>query len=462
MPFLVDALPPVRDFAATRLTLSLEISSDWRVLAFAIGVSAATVLLFGLVPALTAARRDLHPLLKEARAGGGWRGRQVLVALQVALCTMLVVGAGLTIHTLRRLEGMNAGFERDRVVLFTVDPDMAQYKPEQAAELQRRLVEGARELSDVESAALSSRGLMRGTGFKMTVARTGERAGPAEFMNTSVNAVSPDYFATMRIAWLAGRNFTGREDPKATPKPVIVNHAFDRRFGAGRSVIGEKFGAVPVNAAPAKPMFEVIGIVGDTKYRSLREPFQPILYQLLSPEQGFIVHLRTRSAPESVITPMRKLLAAIDPRLSYIEVTTLASEVTASLWAERVAAFLATVFSAAAALTVAAGLYALVAFAVMQRRREIGIRVAVGALPGDIVWLMFARAGSLAVTGVAIGLACAWALAPRIAPLLYEARPRDATALIAAGAFAFSVTAIAALIPSLHAALHPASVLRQE
>jgi putative ABC transport system permease protein len=405
----------------------------------------------------------LHPLLKEARAGGGWRGRQALVAMQVALCTMLLVGAGLTILTLQRLQSINAGFESSHIVTFSVDTDMAKYKPEQAAELQRRLLEGARELPDVESAAISSRGLMRGTGLKMTVARSGESAGPEEFMNTSIHAVSPEYFATMRVAWLAGRNFTGREDPTATPKPVIVNETFMRRFGAGREVLGAKFGSVLMNGKPAKPSFEVIGIVRNTKYRSLREPFQPIIYKLPILGDSFIVHLRTRSSPESVIAPMRKMLAGLDPRLSDIEVTTLASEVAASLWAERVAAFLATVFSAAAAVIVAAGLYALVAFAVMQRRREIGIRMALGALPRNVVRLMFARAAWLAATGVTLGLVCSWAVAPQISSILYEVKPRDLTVLVISAALAFSITATAALIPSLRAArIHPASLLRQE
>lgn len=463
IPIVANALPPVRDLRATRLSLSLEVTPDLRVLGFAIAVSAATVLLFGLVPALIAARHDLHPLLKEARAGGGWRGRQVLVTMQVALCTVLLVGAGLTIRTLQRLEGTNAGFESSRVVTFSVDPDMAKYKPEQAAELQRRLLQGARELPDVESAAISSRGLMRGTGLKMTVARSGERAGPEEFMNTSIHAVSPEYFATMQVAWRGGRNFTGRKRPTASPKPVIVNETFVRRLGAGREVLGAKFGSVLVNGQPAKPLFDVIGIVGDTKYRSLREPFQPIIYQLPIPGESFIVHLRTRSAPESVIPPMRKMLAGLDPRLSYIEVTTLASEVATSLWAERVAAFLSTVFSAAAMVIVAAGLYALVAFAVAQRRREIGIRMALGALPRNVVRLMFARAAWLAAAGITLGLVCAWTVSPQISSILYEVKPRDLTVLAAAATLVFSVTVTAALFPSLRAArLHPASVLRQE
>ena len=463
IPLIVDALPPVRDLTATRLALALNIAPDWRVLGFSLAISAVAVLLFGLAPALMATRRDLHPLLKEARAGGGWRGRQALVVLQVALCTILLVGAGLTVLTLRRLDGMNAGFDRGRVVTFSVDPQMANYKPEQAVELQHRLLDAARALPDVESAAISLRGLMRGTGIKGTLARAGERAAPGEFLNSSFHGVSPEYFDTMRIRWIAGRNFTGREDFKQTPKPVIVNESFVRRFGAGQGVLGEKFGNVMVNSDPAKPLLEVIGVVGDTKYRSLREPFQPIVYQLLVSGQSFIIHLRTRAAPAAVIAPMRKLLAALDPRLSYIEITTLAEEVAASMWAERVAAFLATVLAIAAALIAAAGLYALLAFAIMQRRREIGIRMALGACPSDVVRLIFNRAALLAFGGIALGLAAAWNIAPRLAAILYEIDPRDGRALIAATAFVFTVSAGAALIPSFRASRTlPASVLRQQ
>ncbi len=463
IPFVVDALPPLRDLTATRLALTLNIAPDWRVLGFSLVISAVAVLLFGLAPALMTARGDLHPLLKEARAGSGWRGRQALVVLQVALCTILLVGAGLTILTMRRLDGMNAGFDRGRVVTFSVDPDMAKYKPEQAVDLQRRLLEAARALPDVESAAISLRGLMRGTGIKGTLARAGERAGPGEFLNSSIHGVSPEYFDTMRIRWIAGRNFTGREDFKQTPKPVVVNESFVRRFGAGRAVLGEKFGNVMVNRDAAKPLLEVIGVVGDTKYRSLREPFQPIVYQLLAPGQSFIVHLRTRAAPAAVIAPMRRLLVGLDPRLSYIEITTLAEEVAASIWAERVAAFLAAALALAAALIAAAGLYALLAFAVTQRRREIGIRMALGARPFDVIRLIFNRAALLALGGIVLGLAAAWNIAPRLAAILYEVDPRDGRALTAAAAFVFTVAAVAALIPSFRASrTHPASVLRQD
>ena len=462
LPFVSNALPPMRDFAAVRLPLSLEITPDWRVPGFAFGLSVVTVLLFGLIPALMAARRDLHPPLKESRAGGGWHGRQMPIVVQVALCTVLLAGAGLTIQTLERLTSMNAGFEASHVVTMSVDPDMAKYDAKQATDLKVRLLKSARELPEVESAAISSRGLMRGTGLKMTLARIGEAAGAGDFLNTSIHGVSPEYFSTMRIAWIGGHNFWGLEDPAQGPKPVIVNEAFVRRFAKGQDVIGLKFGSVSMNGELAKPKIVVIGVVGDTKYRSLREPFQPIVYQLPSAGDRFIVHLRTRSVPESVIAPMRKILAGLEPRLSYVEVSTLPDEVAASLWAERVTAVLATGFAAAAAVIVAAGLYALVAFSVTQRRTEIGIRMALGALPRKIAGIFFVRAACLSAAGISIGLLCTFAISPQISSILYAVNPRSWTVLLTSAIVVFFVSVAASLIPAIRAArLHPAIILRQ-
>jgi predicted permease len=465
LPLLVNALPPVRDLGATRLPLTLEISPDWRVLGFTLLISAAAVLLFGLFPALTAARQDIHPFLRQARAGGSWRGRLALVTFQVALCTILLVGAGLTILTLRHLRTMNPGFDQDRVISFTVDPEMARYDREQSAQLQRRLLKEARQLPDVDSASLTSRGLMRGTGIKTTIAPAGERARPGDFMNTSIHTVSPEYFATLRIPWMAGRNFQGNENPEAKPKPIIVNQAFVRRFSGGRDILGRTFGSANMNGEAAEGNFQVIGVVGDTKYRSLREPFLPIFY---SPANSigngtFSIQLRTRSAPEAIIPPMRRLLSSIEPRFTFVEVNTLAQEVRSSLWAEQVAALLAGGFSIAGALIVAAGLYGLVAFTLAQRRREIGIRMALGATPSGVVSQVVTRAAYLALAGISLGLAASAILTPRLAPLLYEVSPLNATALIVSAAAVFLCTGLAALLSALEATrVPPIDLLRQE
>jgi predicted permease len=465
LPLLVKALPPVRDFGATRLPLTLEISPDWRVLGFTLLLSALGVLLFGLLPAFTAARQDIHPFLRQARTGGGWRGRLALVTCQVALCTILLTGAGLTLLTLSHLRHLNPGFSQDRVISFTVDPDMARYTAAEAGRLQHRLQQQAAQLPDVQSASITSRGLMRGTGIKTTIAPAGERARPGDFMNTSIHTVSPEYFTTLQIPWVAGRNFEANVDPEAKPKPIIVNQAFVRRFSPGRDILGRTFGNANMNGAAAEAVFQVIGVVGDTKYRSLREPFLPIFYAPTGPaaEGTFSLQLRTRSAPETVITPMRELLKSIDPRFTFLEINTLAQEVQASLWAEQVSAVLATGFSVAGALIVAAGLYGLVAFTLAQRRRELGIRLALGATPNQVVRLVLSRAARLAVAGIALGLTAAALVTPRLAPLLYEVNPRNAKALAASAAGVFLITALAALLPALAATRRPtAEVLRQD
>lgn len=464
IPQVTKALPPIRDIYTIRVPLALDIAPDWRILGFTLAVSAITVLLFGLLPALSASRRDIHPLLKEARTGGVWRGRQVLIVMQVALCTMLLIGAGLTVSTLQRMQRMDAGFDHDRVATFNVSGPGANYTGDRSADLQRRLLDGARQLPGVESAAISARGLMRGSGSKITLARSGEPATTKDFMNISVHDVSPEYFETMRISWLYGRNFTGREGPRDSPRLMIVNEAFLRLFGADANIIGQTFGPVAVGRGLAPPAFQVIGVVRDAKYRSLREPFQPIVYlQSFAPGTHFVLHVRTHAEPETIIVPMQKLLAGIDPRLSFAEIVTLKEDVANSLWAERVAAFLATLFSAIAALIAGAGLYALIAFAVEQRRREIGIRMALGAMASDVLALILTRAALLAGLGVALGVAASWLLGPRIAHVLYEVEPRDATILGAAAAIAFVVSALAASIPSRRATrLQPAAVLREE
>jgi predicted permease len=461
-PLVARSLPPVRDYGNALLTLSLDLEPNPRVAAFAIAISALTLALSGLLPALAAARRDPHGSLRQARAGGGgWRRRQFPIALQVALCTLLLAGAGLTWRTLRRLESLNPGFDASRVVSFTMDVEEAKYTAEQAEALRMRLLEGARALPDVDSASTSNIGLMRGSGRKMTVAPAGRTVGQDAFMNTSLLAVSPGYFETMGIRWLAGRNFTGREDPQRKPVPVVVNDAFRRRFG---DVFAGRFGSAVVNGKPAGADFEVIGVVEDTKYRSLREPFQPIVYGLAGPSTSFILQVRTRTGgPDAVIPAMRRMLEEYDPRLSFAEAATLTSEIGITLWPERVAAGLAGVFAAVAAIVAGAGLYASMAFAVLQRQREIGIRMALGAAPGDVLRLFVTRAVWLSGMGILAGLACAWAVAPRIGAILYDVAPRDPLSLLGGAGLALAVMLLAAWAPSLRASrLDPSIMLRRD
>jgi len=453
MPLLLAALPPLRDRATTRLALSLDTSPDTRVLLFAIGISLVTAVLFGLAPALSAARVSVDSILRGTRSSRGARGRALLVVFQVALCTVLLAGAGLLVRSFRQLHGMDPGFDRDRVVTFTANPGLSGYSNEQCDNLRLALLDRVRALPGVASAASSSMPVMRGSGMKTTVAPEGRKIRPADFLNTSLNTVSAEYFDTMGVRVLQGRGFQ-ESDRGVKPARVVVNRAFARQFYPDTDPLGRRF----VNSIAT--MFEIIGVVNDVKYRSLREPVPPTFYNLGS-DDVFILYVRTRMQPQAIIQPVRRALAALDPALPFIEVHTLAEEVDASAASERLTATLASLFGLLAAALAAVGIYGLLSYAVSQRRREIGIRMALGARPADIGEMVGRQAVLLVSIGVAAGLAASWEAAPLVQSLLYGVSPADGISLAAAAAFVLLISALATVIPAGRATrVEPASALR--
>jgi len=455
MPLLMRALPPLRDRATTQLALSLDVAPDARVLLFAIAVSIATALLFGLAPALAASRVSLDGVLRGARSSLGGRFRPALVVFQVALCTLLLAGAGLFVRSFRQLHDMDPGFDAAHVVTFTAYPGLSGYSQEQCDKLRLALLDRVRGLPGVLSAASASRAVMRGSGVKTTVRREGEPITEADFLNTSLNTVSPEYFDAMGMHILAGRGFQD-SDRGAKPPRVLINQTFANQFFPGIDPVGRRFW----NSSQAR--FEIIGVVNDAKYRSLREPMTPIYYDMGS-DDVFVLIVRTRMRPASMVQPVRRELAALDPALPFLEIHALAEEVDASAASERLTATLASLFGLLAAVLAALGIYGLLSYAVAQRRREIGIRMAVGAGPGHIARMIGRQALTLAGWGVAAGLIAAWEAAPAIRSLLYGVTPSDGVSLGAAAAFVLLVTAVATAIPAARATrVEPASALRDE
>jgi len=452
-PLLVRALPPVRDVATTRLALAVDFSPNGRVLVYSVLISALTALLFGMAPGLAAARVSLDSVLRGARTAGGWKGRQFLLVLQIALCTLLLAGAGLLVRSFRQLRGMDPGFASAQVVSFTADLSISGVKDDEGRALLRTLMERVRELPGVEAAGAAGRPLMRGSGVKMTVVHVGQTPTPADFMNSSLNSATPDYFDAVGMRIVAGRTFED-SDAARKPAPVVVNLAFVRHFFPDENPVGHIFGQ--------KGDFQIVGVVTDAHYRSLREPIPPTFFSMLTSGDYFVLYVRTHRSPESLIQPVRKAFADLAPALAFTEVHTLADEVDDSAAPERLTAILASVFGLFAALLAAVGIYGLLAYAVAQRQREIGIRMALGARPCAIANLVGGQALLLVAMGVSLGLAGTLFLAPMAGALLYGVGPADPASLVAAAMLVALVAALAAFIPAARAArIDPAEALRE-
>ncbi len=465
LPLFVRGLP-IRDRAAVLQPLAVHVDIDLRVLAFTAAITLLTTVLFALSPALRAGRADVASALRAGRTTTQrLLPRNLIVAGQVSVCTLILTGAVLLVKTLEHMRSMNAGFDRDHVVTFTIDPGLRGYKPEQSRALSKALLEKASGLPGVAAASIASRALMRGTGVKATFEAAGARTNAADFLNTSLNGVTPGYFETMGMHVVAGRDFTWFDRNRAAPRAVnIVNQTFARRFFPGSNATAERFGSPGLGGA-AKADHEIIGVVSDAKYRSLREPIQPTVY---SPavdgfDSDFVLHMRTVQRPEAMIGPVREVLRSLDPELPFIEVRTLREEVEASLWQERLLAALSSIFGGIAALMASIGLYGALDYAVKSRTREIGVRMALGAQPSRIIGLLTHETLAPVAGGTALGL-CAYAAASVwISRVLYDVRPWEP---IAIGSVLLMVGLMAAIsaAPAIHRAVHidPARALRAE
>jgi predicted permease len=443
----------------------VHVAIDLHVLGFAVGATVLTAVLFALSPALRCARADVASALR----GGRTTTRRLLtgnliVTAQVALCTLILIGAALLVETLARMRSMNPGFDRDRIVTFTIDPDLRGYTPEQIRALSKTLLAKAGALPGVSVVSIASRALMRGTGVKATFGAAGSRIGATDFLNSSLNEVTPGYFETMGMHLLAGRAFNWFDRNTGEPRKVIVNRTFASRFFPGKNPLGERFG-FPGPSGTAKADDEIIGVVSDAKYRSLREPIPPTVYTPVVDgfDSAFILHVRTRERPEAMIAPVRAILRSLDPELPLIEVRTLREEVEASLWQERVLALLSAIFGAIAGLLASIGLYGALEYAVKSRTREIGLRMALGAHPARIVGLFSREALLLTASGLALGL-CAYAAATVwIRRVLYDLHPWEPIAVISVVVLVAFVAAIAAAPATFRAVrIDPASALRGE
>lgn len=459
---LPDFLPTLRDVDTRALSVSLDLGLNNRVFLFSLATAVLTVALFGLAPAVVASRTSLDSILRGLQATKLWRGRKVLLSLQIAICTLLLVMAGLLVLTLHGLYQANTGFDRDHVVTFTVDPWLASWTREETKPRIRSLLERVRQLPGVAGAGLSYRGVMRAYGIGMTVAPAGERIESTDFLNTSVNTVSPGYFNAMGMRVLEGRDFSAEDSPQEKPIKVVVNEAFAQKLFPHDDPIGRLFGNDDAGKV-AGPTYVIVGVVSNAKYRSMREPMNPIFYKSADNfSGGFVLNVRTLGNPESIIGPVRHALAAIDPATPLLEVGTLSQEINDSTARERFMAYLATSFGALAAFLTAVGMYGLLAQLLAERVREVGIRMALGARRSDIGALLGKQVLTMTGIGILLGICAALGIGPWLRSSLYGVEPRNFLVFLEVAVFVFLVILAGSAVPLIRFLnIEPGNALRQ-
>jgi predicted permease len=431
---------------------------------FSAGLSLVTVILFGLAPARTAWTLDLHEQLKGiGRTMTASRYSTTTVAVQVALAVLLLAVSGMMLQTFWNLDRLNPGFDRAHVIEFNLDPSSNGYSASQTASLLRELKQNISQLPAVRAVGFASMGLMRGIGIMTTVTPQGKVLPQKTFLNTSVNRVSPEYFASLGIPLLAGRLLDEHDDGKK-PNPVVINERFARFFFPHENPIGR---AIVQGVDGTKPPTDVVvGVVGTAKYRSLREHDPPIYYSLSGSgdqDPASVMYVRTFGNPEPLIDAVRGVLRRFAPGVPIIGVHTLEQEVENTLWQERLVSILCAFFAITALILSATGLYGALAYAVAQRSRELGVRIAIGAQTKHILETVCVRLVVALAGGIACGLVCALLAMRLTQSLVFGVLPNDPISLAGAIALLLISGILAAALPAWRATrIDPALTLRAE
>jgi predicted permease len=459
---LVSSL--VQNVSAVGLTAQL----DYRVLAFAIALTIFTGVLFGLVPAARSGRADLQTALKEqGRSASDGRSnlrlRKWLMVSQVALTGVLLTAAGFFAQSLLNLKRQDLGLRIDHVIQFSVAPELSRYSPQQTAALFDRMREAIAGLPGVQSVSVATSPVLANDETSGNITVEGYAAAPDENMQVSRNNVGPNYFATMRIPLLAGREF-GESDRADSPKVVIVNEKLARRYFAERSPIGQRLARG--SGDNVHPDIEIIGVVKDTKHGDLREELQPFMYtpysQAVALGSGtFYVH--TSQDPSTMAATLRKTVQGFDSNLPVFDLRTLAEQVDESVFNDRLLTIFSMCLGLLAALLAAIGLYGVLTYMVARRTHELGIRMALGATRTNVTWLVLKEVVRMAATGLAIGLVAAFGLGRLIESQLFDVKASDPLVFAVSAVLLAGVCMLAGWLPARKAAsVDPMIALRYE
>ncbi len=459
----------VAQFSSERDPLTLDLTLDWRVLAFTAAIAVLTALLFGVAPAMTTRRLTPMDALKEqgrGRAGGRHRLTGPLVVAQVALSLVLVVGAGLFLRTFAKLATIDLGFDRDPVLLVKLDTQRSQVTDEHRADLYQRLATAAAAVPGVERAAASLLTPVSGQGWNNAFDIPGKPDLSFRERLAWLNAITPGWHQVYGTRLVAGRDFTDA-DRAGAPLVVIVNEAYVRRFLPPGSALGRIVQRTEGRPGqPPPPPLEVVGVVEDSAYRNVRDELPATVYLPMAQSEevfkGGAISVRAAVAsPATLVRSLTEALSAVDPDVS-LAFQPLRDQVDARLARERVMAMLSGFFGGLALLLAGVGLYGVTSYGVNLRRAEIGVRMALGADVTRVLQLVLGRAAWLVVAGTAIGAGLSLWLAKYVATLLYGLEPRDVATFIVAVALMAAVGTVAAFLPAWRASrIDPVEVLRE-
>ncbi|MGB6827492.1 MAG: ABC transporter permease [Terracidiphilus sp.] len=444
---------------------------DWVVLLFTGGITVASGLLFGIVPAWLATRSDVGALLKsDTRTSTRRRrglGGKAIVGFQVMLSTLLVIGAFLFVGTLWNLARVDPGFRTDHLVIFAIVQPGSRYPAPRDLVLHRRIEERLRVLPGVDAVTLSEVGYISGSMENTSFLPKGEQIDPGKDQSAGNNAVGAGFFHTMGIPILAGRDFNAN-DVATAPKVGIISESLARRAFPGQNPISKHFLAHfhPLEGKPGD-LIEVVGVCGDTRYWSLKDDpsgvfYQPYL-QTRNLDFGATYEIRTSLSPASLVPSLRKAVQSIDPDLPLQDVRTQREQIDASMQQERIIAVLTALFGMLALVLACVGVYGVMAYSVAQRTSEIGIRMALGARPGQVLTMVLREGTWISAGGVACGIGASIFAARLVQSLLYGLKANDLVLFARAALLLVLVGLAASWIPARRAAaVEPMQALRQE
>jgi predicted permease len=470
--WIKDGLLSVSAWGGSRME-ALNIALDMRVLGFTLVLSLLTGILFGIAPALRATRVDLTPALKDSARSSSAASRSLLskslIVAQVAISLLLLIGAGLLLRTLFNLQKVETGFNQQNLLLFSVDPGLIGYKDDRLVGLYRRMSEQIEAVPGVRAVTFSRVPLLSGSMSSRSFYLPGVTASADGEIKSSGNVhlhqVRENYLETMEIPILLGRGFTGHDDERA-PRVVVVNQVFADRFFPGENPIGKR-----ISFDPKKPgEIEIIGVAQNAKYTSQREEVPPTAYscwlQELRALSRATFEVRTTGDSTAHVNAIRETVRDIEGNLPLNNVRTQVEQADQSLAQERLFAKLLSLFGLLAQQLAAIGLYGVMAYGVAQRTHEIGIRMALGAKPGDVLRMILRQGMTLVLLGVGLGIAGAYVLTKYLASLtgmLYGVNPADPATFATIAVLLTAVALVACYIPARRATkVDPMVALRYE